>query len=102
MGCCLGYSQAVEIIEDIAKSYYPKDYKLFVARREKADGLNRIYRVGLVVQPDDIRNSQMFDEFVALELDPNSCIKMLFSTIDRRDNMIIDLFMLEISIEVAL
>ena len=101
MGCCVSYEVAKATIEEIVQRYHPQDAKIFLARRESSGGLERKVQVGVVVKPDDMKNSQMFDEFIALGLQANSCTRVLYSQVDLRGANMVDLFILEVITEVV-
>jgi len=100
MSCCITYDEALAKIEEIATKYHPNDYKIFVAKRE-GKGIIRKTQIGLVVKPNDIKNTSMFEELMSLQnFADTSCIKLLYSQIDLRDTRMVDFFLLEIETEV--
>ncbi len=100
MDCCLGFTKAKAVIEGICIKYYPSDYKIFVASRQARQGIGYSVRLGVVVKPDVMKNTEMFEDFTKLHARSDVCIKVLSSDINFGEQNLVDIFVLEIESEV--
>ena len=99
MGCCVGFEQSKEVLEDIVSKHY-RDYKIFTISRDSVNALEYKVRVGIVILPEDERSNILFEELLALNTAVDSCIKVLNSTIDKQGTKMIELFVVEIKVEI--
>ncbi|RLC87221.1 MAG: hypothetical protein DRI37_06355 [Chloroflexi bacterium] len=89
------------MIETVVKQFHFGDYKIFIAHRIGMDGLNYKVHLGVVVQPDVDKNTEMFEALKRLESRTDMCVKMLSSDINFQKENLVDLFLLEIDVEVT-
>jgi len=98
MGCCIDFNKSRKKLEDIVSRYY-KDYKIFTISRDGVTALGYKVRVGIVVLPDDKQSNILFEALLILNTTVGSCIKAIGSTIDKQDTKMVELFVVEIKVE---
>jgi len=100
VSCCVGFAAAKEAIAQVVAQYHQDDYKIFVANRTANGGINYKVTVGIVVQPDVDKNTELFEALLRLQAQSKLCLKVLHSNIDLRDQArLMDLFLIEIEAE---
>jgi hypothetical protein len=101
MSCCVGFAQTKQRIESVVEAFYPDDYKIFAISREALADITYKIRLGVVVKPDVDKNTSMFEELKKLESNTGNCIKVVSSNINFKDEKLVDLFLLDIEVEVS-